>query len=107
MGNNLWMTSEGLDIDLSATEKKKIVPTVKINSLVGNLVSLESNPLRVSFRCTNIQEALEYIDEKITSFVVEYETFNLTQAINAYNYKVTITGSTALVTLEEKNSHEE
>ena len=106
MGDNVWMASEGLDIDFSDQEKKVLIPSVKINSLFGTLISLESNRIKVSFQCKDIQEALSFINKRINDFVVEYETFSLTQRINEYNYKVTINGASAIVVLEEVNSHE-
>ena len=101
MMSNVWMTSDGLDINFDDTTEEVI--KVHLGSIEGTFISYEQNKNKLHFQTGNIKGAFEGFSKKLGSAQIQFGDFSYTIEWDHYNYKVA-NGSnhTVFVTIEDR-----
>lgn len=106
MNTDVWMTSEGLQVDLDEPKEKAYVK-VHLGDLHGDFISLDSKKMRLTFETSDIELALNYIHNAPKEAIIVYGNFLHKLAWENHNYSIKrMTKYTLLVTVEETNEQE-
>lgn len=97
------MTSEGLQINFEEP-KEDVYVKVHYGDLKGDFVSLDSKKMRLTFETSDIELALNYIQNAPKEGIISYGNFLHKLTWENHNYSIKrMTKYTLLVIVEETN----
>lgn len=103
MSNDVWMTTEGLQVDFDEPSKDAYIK-VHLGDLRGDFVSLDSKKMRLTFETSDIELALNYIQNSPKEGIIVYGNFLHKLTWENHNYSIKrMTKYTLLVIVEETN----
>ena len=102
--NDLWITSEGLDIDVNETKTTKTTMLVTYGDLKGNFVSIDTDKNRLVFTTDDISRCFEYLSGAPKTASIDCVGNVYTVSWNLHNYKIENLGNGQfIVCIEEKD----
>ena len=104
MGENNWMTSEGLDLNLEIFNAPKSTSMmVAWGDLIGEFISYSSKNKRVQFRVKMVPSLFTLLETapKEAKIITTEEDYTIVW--NAYNYSVTNVADNATISIEENS----
>jgi len=103
MKKDVWMTTEGLQVDFDEPKEDAYVK-VHLGDLQGDFISLDSKKMRLTFETSDIELALNYIQSSPKEGVIVYGNFLHKLVWENHNYSIKrMTKYTLLVIVEETN----
>ena len=102
--DSVWYTSAGLDISPYDEEPKKEYIEVHFGELKGSFRSLQSKKKRLTFEVSDIELALNYLENPPKEACIVYSQFLYKIEWKEHNYSLEKAGQyNLLVTVEESN----
>tara|TARA_B100000575_G_C22916995_1_gene532198 strand:- start:336 stop:656 length:321 start_codon:yes stop_codon:yes gene_type:complete len=103
MNKDVWMTSEGLQVDFAEPSDPTYIK-VHLGDLQGDFISLDSEKMRLTFETSDIELSLNYIQNSPKEAIIVYGNFLHKLVWENHNYSIKrMTKHTLLVTVEETN----
>tara|TARA_Y100000593_G_scaffold77717_1_gene143995 strand:- start:9479 stop:9793 length:315 start_codon:yes stop_codon:yes gene_type:complete len=100
---DIWMTSEGLDVDFEEDLQKKDI-LVCYGELEGSFVSMGSEHNRLVFKTKDIETAIKYMSNFPDYATVSYNSIVYKFSWKNHNYKVEkYSKDTMIITVENNN----
>ena len=104
MGENNWMTSEGLDLNLDFFSSSKSVPFAVSwgDSFNGELISYSSKKRRLQFRVKMFPSLFEELEKAPSQARIVSSSTDYTISWDSYNYSLTNISEYITITIEEQ-----
>ena len=101
MGNNNWMTSAGLDIDVNTFTEPKNIITVKWGNLFGEFVSYNSKNNTLAMKVLEKKGVFKAIQDAPLEAKISFAEEIYIITWKSYNYTITNVLNGLIITVEE------
>ena len=100
--SDLWITSEGLNVDFDDGNTQKNIIKIAFGNISGEFVSFAKENNKLIFKTNDVENCFKKLDNFPKSATISWLDNNYTVDWSSYNYKIEWLGdNNLLVTVEE------